>query len=55
MTTERDQDKPSDVDPVDLLRAMLAIGPEDAAEVRRDADTKATPRDDGRQPSPDAD
>ncbi len=26
-----------DVDPVDLLRAMLAISPEDAASVREDA------------------
>ncbi len=39
-------------DPLDVLRAMLAIKSEDAAEVRDEADTKAAPA--LRQERPDA-
>jgi hypothetical protein len=34
----------SEVDPEELLRALLKISPEDAAEVRETANEKATPK-----------
>jgi hypothetical protein len=40
MTENEDQD----LDPVEVLRAMLAIKPEDAKKVREDADEKADPK-----------
>jgi hypothetical protein len=45
---EHDDDHQS-VDPVDVLRAMLAISPEDAASAREDA-AKATKPDERQEP-----
>lgn len=36
-TGKADEPTPPDVDPVELLRAMLSISPDDAAAVREDA------------------